>query len=55
MPKVVFIGLDGAQRVVEVDAGDSVMAAAVRNGVPRHRGRVRRKLQLRHLPRLYRC
>lgn len=34
MPKVVFIALDGAQRVVEVDAGDSVMAAAVRNGVP---------------------
>jgi 2Fe-2S ferredoxin len=34
MPKVVFITLDGAQRVVDAHAGESVMAAAVRNGVP---------------------
>src|SRR5262249_57744248 len=34
MPKVVFIILDGAQRVVDANVGESVMAAAVRNGVP---------------------
>jgi 2Fe-2S ferredoxin len=34
MPKVVFITLDGAQRVVDAQAGESVMAVAVRNGVP---------------------
>jgi 2Fe-2S ferredoxin len=34
MPKVVFITLDGAQRVVDAHAGESVMAAAVRNGIP---------------------
>jgi 2Fe-2S ferredoxin len=34
MPKVVFISLDGAQRVVDATAGESVMAAAVRNGIP---------------------
>lgn len=34
MPKVVFLTLDGAQRVVDAHAGESVMAAAVRNGIP---------------------
>jgi 2Fe-2S ferredoxin len=34
MPKVVFIALDGSQRVVDAHAGESVMAAAVRHGVP---------------------
>lgn len=34
MPKVVFITLDGAERVVDANAGESVMAAAVRNGIP---------------------
>jgi ferredoxin, 2Fe-2S len=34
MPKVVFITLDGAQRVVDAHTDESVMAAAVRNGVP---------------------
>jgi 2Fe-2S ferredoxin len=34
MPKVVFITLDGAQRVVDANTGESVMAAAVRNGIP---------------------
>jgi ferredoxin, 2Fe-2S len=33
MPKVVFITLDGAQRVVDATVGESVMAAAVRNGI----------------------
>src|SRR4029079_6167435 len=33
MPKVVFIALDGAQRVVDANVGESVMAAAVRNGI----------------------
>ena len=34
MPKVVFISLDGAQRVVDANVGVSVMAAAVRYGIP---------------------
>jgi 2Fe-2S ferredoxin len=34
MPKVVFITLDGAQRVVDARVGESVMAVAVRNGIP---------------------
>jgi ferredoxin, 2Fe-2S len=34
MPKVVFITLDGAERVVDANVGESVMAAAVRNGIP---------------------
>ncbi|WP_101949081.1 2Fe-2S iron-sulfur cluster-binding protein [Mycobacterium sp. 3519A] len=34
MPKVVFITLDGAQRVVDANAGESVMSVAVRNGIP---------------------
>src|SRR4029453_3675112 len=34
MPKVVFITLDGAQRVVDANAGESVMAAAEGNGIP---------------------
>jgi 2Fe-2S ferredoxin len=34
MPKVVFITLDGAQRVVDATVGESVMAVAVRNGIP---------------------
>lgn len=34
MPKVVFITLEGAERVVDANAGESVMAAAVRNGIP---------------------
>ncbi|OBF39413.1 (2Fe-2S)-binding protein [Mycobacterium sp. ACS1612] len=33
MPKVVFITLDGAQRVVDANAGESVMSVAVRNGI----------------------
>lgn len=34
MPKVVFITFDGAQRVVDANVGESVMAVAVRNGIP---------------------
>lgn len=34
MPKVVFITLDGTERVVDANVGESVMAAAVRNGIP---------------------
>ncbi|WP_094286079.1 2Fe-2S iron-sulfur cluster-binding protein [Mycobacterium lehmannii] len=33
MPKVVFIAVDGVQRVVDAHPGESVMAAAVRSGV----------------------
>jgi ferredoxin, 2Fe-2S len=34
MPKVVYVGPDGAQHVVDAPAGQSVMQAAVTNGVP---------------------
>lgn len=34
MPKVVFITLDGTEHVVDANVGESVMAAAVRNGIP---------------------
>jgi len=34
MPKVIFIALDGTERAVDASVGESVMAAAVRNGIP---------------------
>lgn len=34
MPKVVYVGPDGAQHAVDAPAGQSVMQAAVTNGVP---------------------
>ncbi|MFD3488348.1 2Fe-2S iron-sulfur cluster-binding protein [Streptomyces sp. NPDC058665] len=34
MPKVIFVGADGPEHTVDATAGDSVMAAAVKNGVP---------------------
>jgi 2Fe-2S ferredoxin len=34
MPKVIFIALDGTERVVDASVGESVMSAAVRNGIP---------------------
>nr|WP_066952522.1 2Fe-2S iron-sulfur cluster-binding protein [Streptomyces lushanensis] len=34
MPKVTFVGSAGSEHTVDATAGDSVMAAAVRNGVP---------------------
>ena len=34
MPKVFYTQPDGTERVVEAEIGDSVMQAAVRNGVP---------------------
>jgi 2Fe-2S ferredoxin len=34
MPKVVFITLGGAERIVDAHHGESVMSAAVRNGIP---------------------
>ncbi|MFC0527499.1 2Fe-2S iron-sulfur cluster-binding protein [Phytohabitans kaempferiae] len=34
MPTVTFLGPSGAARAVEARAGDSLMAVAVRNGVP---------------------
>ncbi|QWZ10176.1 hypothetical protein KRR39_10790 [Nocardioides panacis] len=41
VPKVVYVGSDGDQRVVDAVAGDSVMSAALRNGVPGIVGGVR--------------
>ena len=34
MPKVVYVSAAGEQHVVDAEVGESVMAAAVRNGVP---------------------
>jgi ferredoxin, 2Fe-2S len=34
VPKVTYVGLDGQERTVEAIEGESVMAAAVKNGVP---------------------
>lgn len=34
MPKVVYVSHEGDERVVDAQPGESVMAAAVRNGVP---------------------
>jgi 2Fe-2S ferredoxin len=34
MPKVVYITLDGNSRIVDAQVGESVMAVAVRNGIP---------------------
>lgn len=34
MPKVVYVGSDGEERVVDANDGESVMSAAVRSGVP---------------------
>jgi 2Fe-2S ferredoxin len=34
MPKVIFVALDGTERVVDARVGESVMSAAVRNGIP---------------------
>lgn len=34
MPKVTFVAVDGSQQTIDATAGDSVMAIAVRNGVP---------------------
>lgn len=33
MPKLIFVATDGSQRVVDAAVGDTVMGAAVRNGV----------------------
>jgi 2Fe-2S ferredoxin len=34
MPKVTYVAVDGSRATVDATAGDSVMATAVRNGVP---------------------
>ncbi|WP_411085121.1 2Fe-2S iron-sulfur cluster-binding protein [Streptomyces sp. 061-3] len=34
MPKVTFVGSTGPEHTVDATVGDSVMAAAVKNGVP---------------------
>ncbi|MDP9417189.1 MAG: 2Fe-2S iron-sulfur cluster-binding protein [Actinomycetota bacterium] len=34
MPKVIYVGADGDERAVDAAVGDTVMATAVRNGVP---------------------
>ena len=34
MPKVIYIGENGDERAVDAIVGESVMAAAVKNGVP---------------------
>ena len=34
MPKVVYVASDGDEGVIDADTGESVMSAALRNGVP---------------------
>jgi 2Fe-2S ferredoxin len=34
VPKVIFVAVDGSQRTIDATVGDSVMATAVKNGVP---------------------
>ncbi len=34
MPKVIYVAESGDQRVIDATAGESVMATAVKNGVP---------------------
>lgn len=34
MPKVTYVAVDGSARTIDAVAGDSVMATAVKNGVP---------------------
>lgn len=34
MPRVVYVGSHGEERAVDVQLGDTVMSAAVRNGIP---------------------
>jgi ferredoxin, 2Fe-2S len=34
VPKVIYVTADGSRRVISATVGDSVMATAVRNGVP---------------------
>jgi 2Fe-2S ferredoxin len=34
VPKVIFVALDGSRRTIDAAVGDTVMATAVRNGVP---------------------
>jgi ferredoxin, 2Fe-2S len=34
VPKVTYVGLDGQEQTVEAVGGESVMATAVKNGVP---------------------
>ena len=53
MPKITYIDPTGP-RNVEAEIGSTVMETAIKNGDPRHRGRMRRRLRLRDLPRLCR-
>lgn len=34
MPKLIYVAADGSQRAIDATAGDTVMSAAVQNGVP---------------------
>lgn len=34
LPKVIYVTADGSRRAIDAAVGDSVMATAVRNGVP---------------------
>ena len=54
MAKITFIQPDGTEQVVDAEPGMTVMEAAKKNLVDGHRGRMRRGLLLRDLPRLCR-
>ena len=52
MPKVVYAGSDGVERVIDAAIGESVMSAALRNGVPGIIGECGGNTSCAHLPRL---
>jgi 2Fe-2S ferredoxin len=34
LPKIIYVGIEGDERAIDATAGESVMATAVKNGVP---------------------
>ena len=54
MAKINFVDHTGETRIIDVENGATVMEAAIRNAIPGHRSRMRRRLRLRDLPRLCR-
>jgi hypothetical protein len=54
MVQITYIDADGGSRTVAGEVGSTVMETAIRNDVPGIEAGVRRRLRLRHLPRLCR-
>jgi hypothetical protein len=54
MPQIIFVDSKGQKRPVDAAVGATVMEAAIKQRHSGHRRRMRRRLRLRHLPRLCR-